>query len=297
MDLILTQMLAFAAVLLLVLGLSSVVRGQQQGDREDADKPGVFRILAREIQGLGQTMDPIMTRAVPEQTSSLQNELVAAALHEHVSVREVRGLQGLLALIIGVTAGLVVLLISLNGAGAAFALCIFAVLGFMYPTMWVSRHARERKEAISKALPYAIDLLTVAMQAGQDFGAAVRHLVIEGPRGPLFHEFAVMLQQAELGKSRVDAMRAMSDRIQVDEFRAVVTAVIQSTEMGASVTAALKMQAEELRRSRFHKAERKAARAPSIMMIPVAIFILPAVFIVILTPVALRVMSVMHGVR
>jgi tight adherence protein C len=140
-------------------------------------------------------------------------------------------------------------------------------------------------------------LLTVAMQAGQDFGAAVRHLVNEGPRGPLFQEFAMMLREVELGKSRVEAMRAMAARIQVDEFQSVVTAVVQSTEMGASVTAALKLQAEELRRSRFHKAERKAARAPSIMMIPVAIFILPSVFIIIFTPVIMRVMGVLHSAR
>jgi tight adherence protein C len=290
-------MLAFVAVLLFVMGISAVLQGQRPDEKEDADKPGLFRTFAREIQALGQTVEPAMARAFPVQTSQLQNELVAAALYEHVSLREVRGLQCFLALILGIAAGLLFLLVTMNGVGTAFALILFGTLGFMYPTMWVARKARERKESIGKALPYAIDLLTVAMQAGQDFGAAVRHLVTEGPHGPLFQEFAIMLQETELGKSRVEAMRVMSDRIQVDEFRAVVTAVIQSTEMGASVTSALKMQAEELRRSRFHKAERKAARAPSIMMIPVAIFILPAVFIVILTPVALRVMNVMQATR
>jgi tight adherence protein C len=76
-------------------------------------------------------------------------------------------------------------------------------------------------------------------------------------------------------------------------MRSVMNAVVQSTEMGSSVAETLKLQAEEVRRTRFHKAERKAARAPSIMLIPIALFILPAVFIVIFTPVFLRISSVL----
>jgi tight adherence protein C len=147
---------------------------------------------------------------------------------------------------------------------------------------------------VSRALPYALDLLTVAMQAGQDFGAAVRFLVREGPRGPLSEEFTVMLQETELGKARVEALKTMAGRIQLDEVSSLVTAVVQSTEMGSSITDTLRVQAEEIRRTRFHKAERKAARAPSLMMIPVALFILPSVFIIILTPVILRMTHTFH---
>lgn len=98
-----------------------------------------------------------------------------------------------------------------------------------------------------------------------------------------------MLKQNELGKSRVEALQAMSERIQIEEFKSLVTAVTQSAEMGSSISATLKVQAEDIRRARFHTAERKAARAPSLMLIPMALFILPAVFIVIFTPVVLRV--------
>jgi tight adherence protein C len=98
-----------------------------------------------------------------------------------------------------------------------------------------------------------------------------------------------MLRQAELGKSRVEALRELDGRVQLPEFKSAVSAIVQSTEMGSSVAATLKLQAEEIRRTRFHKAERKAARAPSIMMIPIALFILPAVFIIIFTPVFIRI--------
>jgi len=135
------------------------------------------------------------------------------------------------------------------------------------------------------------------MEAGQDFGAGVRHLVREVSGGPLRQELAMMLRETDLGKSRIDAMRSMASRIQIDEFQAVVTSVIQSSEMGASVAAALKLHADEIRRTRFHRAERKAARAPSLMLMPVAIFILPSVFIVILTPIILRMMNTMQALR
>lgn len=100
-----------------------------------------------------------------------------------------------------------------------------------------------------------------------------------------------MLREIELGKSRIEALKTMAERIQLDEFRALVTSVIQSSEMGASISQTLKIQAEEIRRARHHKAERQAARAPSLMIIPVALFILPSVFVMIFVPIVLRIQS------
>jgi tight adherence protein C len=172
-----------------------------------------------------------------------------------------------------------------------------AALAWFYPTIWLSRAARERTDRITKDLPYAIDLLTVAMEAGQDFGAALRYLTNEGPRGALNDEFSVLLHQTELGKSRVEALRALAERVRLEEMDQLVSAVVQSTETGGSVVGTLKVQAEDIRRRRFHRAERKAARAPSIMMIPVALFILPAVFIIIFTPVGIRMSESMRAME
>lgn len=98
-----------------------------------------------------------------------------------------------------------------------------------------------------------------------------------------------MLREIELGKSRIEALKTMAERIQVEEFRTLVTSVVQSSEMGASISETLKIQAEEIRRARYHSAERKAARAPSLMIIPVALFILPSVFVMIFVPIVLRI--------
>ena len=287
MELVVVQMLTFVAVLMLVIGLNTAIKG----DKRVATglKPPVFRIFSNEITTAGQLVGPFIDRAFPLQSLQIRKDLIAASLS--IEIIEVRGLQALACVVLGVIAGSSVFLVNLNWSHGILAFIFFALIGWVAPVSWVGSAARRRKDEMSKGLPYAIDLITVAMQAGQDFGAAVRHLVNQGPRGALRQEFSITLRETELGKSRIDALKAMAERIQLDEFRSLVTSVIQSSEMGASIAATLKLQAEEIRRARYHKAERQAARAPSLMLIPVALFILPAVFIIIFTPIAIRFMA------
>ena len=295
-SLLLVQLLSFSAVLLFVLGMNAAFRGRQTVERADT-RPGVFGWFGREIFAVGKVLDPYINQIFPQENSRIQKNLLAAALEGRLSVRDVRGLQGLMGLVLSVTVTVFILVVALNGAWAIAGGLFFGLIGYYYPLVWLQGAAQRRKETLSKELPFAIDLLTVAMEAGQDFGAAVRHLVKEMSVGPLRQEFSIMLRETDLGKSRIEAMRSMAGRVQIDEFQSVVTSVVQSTEMGASVAFALKLQAEEIRRTRFHRAERKAARAPSLMLIPVALFILPAVFIIILTPVIMRMAGTLHGMR
>lgn len=288
MDVVLIQMISFLSVVLFVTGLQALMN-RKAGERTNTVKPLVFNMFENEIRALSAAVSPQTEMMFPGQTLQIRNDLVAAALQ--VDVREVRGLQALAALILGFLSGLLVFLVALNPLYAAAGFVFFAILGWVAPVVWVSGAARRRKDAMSRAMPYAIDLITVAMQAGQDFGAALRLLVKEGLKGPLTQEFAVALKETELGKSRIEALKAMAVRIQLDEFKSLVTAVVQSTEMGASIAQTMKLQAEEIRRARYHKAERQAARAPSLMILPTALFILPAVFIIIFTPVAIRMMD------
>ncbi len=287
MDVAIIQMLVFLAILFLVTGVHAVIR--KDNETLAGTMPLVFRVFYSEISMVGKLVGPWADHAFPLQAARIRNDLIAAALQ--LEVAEIRGLQGFAGGVLGTVCCIVTFILSLNWAYAVLAGALFALLGWFYPVSWVSRLALQRKDRMSKSMPYAIDLITVAMEAGQDFGAAVRNLVNDGPHGPLRDEFGVTLRQVELGKSRIDALKAMSDRIQLDEFRSLVTSVIQSSEMGASISATLKIQAEEIRRRRFQVAERKAARAPSLMLIPTALFILPAVFIIIFVPIAIRSME------
>ncbi|NLC80216.1 MAG: hypothetical protein GX748_03445 [Lentisphaerae bacterium] len=287
MEVVIIQTLAFLSVLFLVVGIAAVIR--KENTTLSGPKPMVFRVFYNEIGVIGNMTGPWADNAFPLQGKRIRNNLVAAALP--LELAEIRGLQGFAGGLLGLVACLMAFIMTLNWAYALLAGLFFALLGWYYPVSWVERMAVQRKDKMSKGLPYAIDLITVAMEAGQDFGAAVRNLVKEGPLGPLRDEFGVTLRQTELGKSRVEALKSMAERIQLDEFRSLVTSVIQSSEMGASIAATLKIQAEEIRRRRYQRAERQAARAPSLMLIPTALFILPAVFIIIFVPIMIRAME------
>ena len=175
------------------------------------------------------------------------------------------------------------------GLGAGL---LFGLIGFLYPSMTISKMAEERQELIMKNLPFAIDLVGSAMRAGLDFSAAIRYYVsTEKKSNPLAVEFGVMLRQMELGKTRVEALEDVANRVQTDDFRSFSGAVAHGTEIGASIVETMRVQGEEMRRARFNRAERKAARAPSIMILPIAIFIMPAIFVVIGTPVLIKIQS------
>jgi len=287
MEVVTIQMLVFLAIFFLVTGLQAVIR--KENVTLTGSKPLVFRVFHSEIGVIGKLTGPWMDSAFPLQALQIRNDLIASALP--LEVFEIRGLQGFSGALLGAVASLMIFISSLNVAYAVLGGAFLALIGWYYPVSWAARHAIQRKDRMSKSLPYAIDLITVSMEAGQDFGAAVRNLVNDGPHGPLRDEFGVTLRQIELGKSRVDGLKAMADRIQLDEFRSLVTSVVQSSEMGASISATLKIQAEEIRRRRFQRAERQAARAPSLMLIPTALFILPSVFIIIFVPIVIRAME------
>lgn len=288
MEVAVIQMLSFLAVMLFVSGMAALLTAKGDEPSLSRRRGAVLETFGREIETVGRLLAPSLDRAFPQKGRRIKGELLQAALADRMTARDIRGMQGLACGVGGLMALICVYGFSMNLAMAGGVAVFVAFLGWVYPAIWLSRAARERTERVTKALPYAIDLLTVAMEAGQDFGAALRYVVTEGPPGALSEEFSVTLHQTELGKSRVEALRSLAERIQLDEMDQLVSAVVQSTETGGSVVGTLKVQAEDIRRRRFHRAERKAAKAPSIMMIPVALFILPAVFIIIFTPVGIR---------
>ena len=117
---------------------------------------------------------------------------------------------------------------------------------------------------------------------------AVRYYTGLRTGGALEEEFNVVLNDVMLNKPFIEALKDMADRVQFEAFTAFVGVVSYGNEIGASITETLKMQGKDLRRARFALAERTAARAPAVMIIPLVLFIMPAVFIVIITPVVLR---------
>ncbi|MBP5637966.1 MAG: type II secretion system F family protein [Victivallales bacterium] len=250
--------------------------------------PGVFRSMRWILAMLAPTAGKYLANLQPNRAKNIKNKLVIAAInmgHEYVFAAE-----ALFAIAGTIIPLLFMLVISARWDISIGAGILFGFIGLVYPSMTIESLASKRQEIIMKNLPFAIDLVGSAMRAGLDFSAAIRYYVsTEKKTNPLAIEFGVMLRQMELGKTRVEALEDTSNRIQTDDFRSFVGAVAHGTEIGASIVDTMRIQGEEMRRARFNRAERKAARAPSIMILPIAVFIMPAIFVVIGTPVLIRI--------
>ena len=178
------------------------------------------------------------------------------------------------------------------GATIAFLMAFgFAAIGFIVPGFIVSRRARARRDEMRAQLPDALDLLAVSVEAGLAFDGAVAKLT-EHMEGALAEEFAHTLGEMRIGESRHDALKKLSDRAATPEISSFTRAIIQADQLGISLGRLLRVQAAESRLKRQAAAEEKAMKSPIKMLFPTVIFIFPAMFIVILGPAFLNLMTV-----
>jgi tight adherence protein C len=189
----------------------------------------------------------------------------------------VKGL-GLLALgVIGALYGLHNPELLIVGAGLG------AVIGFFLPDLLLYNSGQKRQQQIPAILPDALDMLTICVEAGLGFDAALAQ-VARNTKGPLAEEFARALQEMQIGKSRSDAMRAMADRTSVPELRAFVSALVQSSELGIPVAHVLREQSKEMRVRRRQRAEEQAQKIPVKITFPLIICLFPALLVLIIGP-------------
>jgi tight adherence protein C len=160
---------------------------------------------------------------------------------------------------------------------------LFGFVGFLTPDMFISFKARGRREEIRAELPDALDLLAVSVEAGLGFDAAIQKLT-EHMDGPLVEEFALSLSEMRIGETRQHALEKMVQRVQAPELASFVRAIIQADQLGISLGRILRVQATDTRNKRQAAAEERAMKAPIKMLFPTALFIFPAMFIVILGP-------------
>jgi tight adherence protein C len=167
---------------------------------------------------------------------------------------------------------------------------LFVVLGFYFPQLWISSKIGIRQKEIRKAMPDALDLLTICVEAGLGFDAAMAK-VAEKWENQLSLAFARVIQEVQLGKLRREALRDMAERIGLPEMTSFVAAVIQSEQLGVSMAKVLRIQSEQMRIKRRQHAEEEAHKAPIKMLIPMGLLIFPSLMIVLLTPAAIKLMQ------
>ena len=174
---------------------------------------------------------------------------------------------------------------------------VFTLIGFFMPQFQLSRKVTKRQKNIRKAMPDALDLLTICVEAGLGFDAALAK-VTEKWDTQLSRAFARVIQEIQLGKLRREALRDMAENIGITEMTSFVAAVIQSEQLGVSMAKVLRIQADQMRIKRRQMAEEEAHRAPIKMLIPMALLIFPSLLIVLFVPAVLTVMQsgIMGGI-
>jgi tight adherence protein C len=164
-------------------------------------------------------------------------------------------------------------------------------LGFSFPAMNLNEKAKKRQKSIALQLPNTLDLLTISVEAGLDFMSAMRRVVEKHPLGPLKDELERFFKQTELGRPRREALREMANRVQLQDLNGVVSSLIQADRLGVSIGPILSTQSDMLRIRRAQRCEKAAQEAPVKMLMPLMMCILPSVFIMILAPVIIQMVS------
>ncbi len=290
---ILAMFLAFFGVLLVVFGVvgNSKPRPMEQRLREFAPRPRSLEelefeqpISERFFRPILQQLSRLVSRNTPSNVmDNAQKRLLHGGNPNNLTVADFMGLKGLVAALL---AALGVVIGFLGGTGPLFAVVLVVVLGaigFLLPDFWLGGKVRQRRHNLLRALPDAIDLLSISVEAGLGFDAALARLV-EKTQNELSYEFSRVIAEMRIGVPRREALRALAERTGIQELGIFVTAIIQAEQLGASITSVLHVQSNEMRIRRRQRAEVLAHQAPIKMLFPMAFLIFPPMFVVILGP-------------
>lgn len=164
------------------------------------------------------------------------------------------------------------------------------MLGYMLPIVYLKREKEHRRTEMEKGLPYVLDILTVSVEAGLGFDAALAK-VVEKSQGPLTEEFNKTIQEMKMGKGRREALRDLGKRSGSEDLLQFTGAMIQADQLGVRIGNVLRVQSEDMRQKRKQRAEEKAMKAPIKILFPLILFIFPAIFIIILGPAFIQMLN------
>ncbi|MFZ5445644.1 MAG: type II secretion system F family protein [Myxococcota bacterium] len=278
-----TILMGFAAVLfagalgMVGLGVSNVVAPFLIEVKEESagGMQGAGSVVVRKLG--------VMNRRImwPGYEDKMRRSLIKAGEPKTYKPEDIMALQEI-GFVIGLVFGLV--LMNAIDFNLAWSLVV-ALIGLFYPLIWVNDQVSKRHLQISRALPFNLDLLTLSVEAGLDFTAALAKVVEKGKSGPLREELALVLKQLKMGKTREEALKSMIARVDLPALSQFVTALIQADKMGTSLGKVLRIQSTQLRIERTQRAEKLANEAPVKMLFPLIACIFPTVFMVLFGPI------------
>lgn len=297
-------LLIVAIVALLIIGASVLLLRRAEEDplavridefaaREEAvsieDIELSMPITDRIFVPIVRRISDFVVRFTPQTTlERTARQLELAGNPRNMSAAEFWILRGLSTVVLGV---LLFVMMTRNGAEPTKRILWGlggAALGFYLPAMFLRSMIDRRKQSIIKKLPDALDLMTICVDAGLTFNAAMQK-VSEKWDDPLSDEFGRVIYEMQLGKSRRQALKDMSDRTDVPDVTSFIAAVLQAEQLGVGIGKVLRIQSEQMRVRRRQRAEERAQQAPVKMTFPLVFLIFPSIFIVLLGPAGIQV--------
>ena len=258
------------------------------GRQQERKLPLIFRLLLPFVPNFDGL---VMREAFKKTRETADRQLVAAGFEGLLNGKEFAAIKLLMPIVCG--AFWFALLKFIGAAYPTSALVenveISWLLGiaifYYYPLLWLRRMLSARHNAIQRALPFVLDLLTLSVEAGMDFMSALQRNCERRKLDPLNEELIRMTREIQVGIPRRVALRNMAQRVNLTDLRSVAHALIQADELGVSIGAILRIQSDQMRSRRFDRAEKLANEAPVKMLGPLMLCIFPAVFIILLGPI------------
>ncbi len=264
------------------------------GRRQARSIPLVFKLLLPFVGNL----DPLISRPFfAQRIEKSHRMLISAGFEGLLNGREFVALGLLSPVVLGAFWCLLILFMGVLLPDSLFTagrlpLCLMGVLLFaIQPMLWLKSALKARHLSIMKSLPFVLDILTLSVEAGMDFISALQRNCKSRRLDPLNEELLRMTKEIQVGLSRKEALKNMSDRVRQPDLKSVAYALIQADELGVSIGSILRIQSDQLRQRRFDRAEKLANEAPTKMLGPLILFIFPAVFIILLGPVLANAMK------
>jgi tight adherence protein C len=301
---ILVAGIAAAAVLLITIGLTTRPGKDavQQRLEQLVIKPTTLEEYELQAPFFERAVRPLVKRLARAGRRPDQGGLIARTDAKLEKAGYPGGLRGadwmgvkLLAAIAFAVLGFLLGLLLGGITGGLFFALVGAGVGYMGPEFWLGRRIRSRAEAMVLQLPDALDLLTISVEAGLGFDAALAK-VVEKMEGPLVAEFRQALAEIRMGRTRREALRDVANRADSQPINNFIGAIVQAEQLGVPIAKVLQIQSNQLRILRRQRAEEAAAKAPVKMLFPMVGCIFPTIFIVILGPAIITVMKGSLGV-
>ncbi len=291
---LLIALLAGFAILMVFMGFSRSAKtpnptqerlqmyGVQPRTLEEIElqQPFTERALLPLIRGLAR----LLSRTTPQRNvDQIRHKLDLAGNPNNWSPADFVGLRGLAAVLIAILGTMLGYALRMDPFMTILFLGIGGILGYYFPLLWLNRVIRARQHRVQKQLPDAMDLLTISVESGLGFDAAMGK-VADKWNNDLSRAFGRALGEMRIGKLRREALRDMAARIELPDFSNFIAAIIQADQLGISIGKVLRIQSEQMRIKRRQRAEEKANQAPIKMLIPLAFLVFPSIFIILLGP-------------